>query len=93
MPVPEELKRRMQEELERGLKQVEDCPMTAGSLEPILNRTARRLSAIAAEGLTKAAAEKAAFSPSAVPSLRQGEDELPGPATARTDLRAWADGV
>jgi len=85
MPVPEELKKKLLEELEKGLNEVEDCPMTEGSLLPILNRTARRLSQVATEGLTKAAADKAAFSPSGMPLVREGKDELPGTAIPDAD--------
>ena len=93
MPVPEELKKQMLEELERGLKDVEDCPMTFGSLVPILNRTARRISQLTSEGLTKAAADKAAFPPSGVSPLREGKDQLSGTETPEPDQRAGADRV
>ena len=93
MPVPEELKKQMLDELERGLREIEDCPMTFGSLVPVLNRTARRISQLTTEGLTKAAADKAAFPPSGVSPLREGENQLSGTETPGADHRAGADRV
>ena len=85
MPIPEELKKQLLAELERSLEEVEDCPMTPGSLLPILNRSAHRISRLTTEGLTKAAADKAAFSPSGMSPLREGENQLPGAETQDAD--------
>ena len=78
MHISEDLKKQLLSELEKGLKEVESCSMTPGSLLPILNRSAQRISRLTTEGLMKAAADKAAFSPSAVSPLRQGNYQLPG---------------
>jgi hypothetical protein len=85
MPIPEELKKQLLTELEKCLEEVEDCPVSPGSLLPILNRSAHRISRLTTEGLTKAAADKAAFPPSGMSPLRQGENDLSGAENADID--------
>jgi hypothetical protein len=85
MPVSEELRPQILEEFDQALKELEDCPMTYGSLEPILNRASQRMSRLTVESLTKAASPKEAFSPSGVPPLRAGEDRQPGHAAQDSD--------
>ena len=91
MPLPEELKQKLLAEIEVAIDAVGDCPMTEGALLPILNQAARKISQTAAEGLTKIAADKAAFSPSALSPLRQGEDQPARPATAQPANGARGD--
>ena len=82
MPVDEELKNQLLEELERGLEEVRGCPREFGALEQILERNARRLVRLASEGLARAASLEADFSPSGVPALRSGDDREPGSEAA-----------
>jgi len=85
MPMPEELKEEMKEELqkelieefEKHLEAVRACPMTPGSLEPIMTRGAQRMARLTQEILAKAASEEADFPPSGVPALRGGETLQP----------------
>ncbi len=82
MPVDEELKNRLLEEMERGLEEVRCCPREFGALERILERTTGRLARLASQGLTQAASKEADFSPSGVSALRPGDDRQPGPEAA-----------
>ena len=80
MPIPEELKKELLEEFEKHLKEVRSCPMTPGSLEPIMTRAALRMARLTQQTLAKAASDEADFPPSGVPSLRrraasQSEDQ------------------
>ena len=88
MSIPEELKKELLEEFEKHLESVRSCPMTPGSLEPIMTRGAQRMARLTQETLAKAVSEEADFSPSGV-SLLQGEEALQSePAT-----EAGGDGV
>ena len=82
MPVDEELKKRLLEELEHGLDEARCCPREFGALERILERTSGRLARLACEGLTQAASQEADFSPSDVPALRADDNREPGPEAA-----------
>ena len=77
MPVPEELekelKRELHEEFEKHLEEVRRCPMTPGSLEPILTRGAQRMARLTQQALAKAASEEADSPPSGVSVLRRRE--------------------
>ncbi len=81
MPIPKELQEELQKELieefEEHLKAVRACPMTPGSLEPIMIRGAQRMARLTQESMAKAASEEADFPPSGVPALRRGETLQP----------------
>ncbi len=71
MSIPEELeqelKKELLEEFEKHLASVRSCPMTPGSLEPIMTRGAQRMARLTQQALGKAASPEADFSPSGVP--------------------------
>jgi len=71
MTVPEEMKKRMEQELAAGLEAVRDCPMTFGSLEKVLNEASGRMARVTEEMLAQAASDEADFPPSNVPELRE----------------------
>ena len=72
MSIPEELKKELLEEFEKHLEEVRSCPMTPGSLEPILTRAAQRMARLTQETLARTASEEADFPPSGVSPLRGG---------------------
>jgi hypothetical protein len=76
MSLAEELEKKLQSELmaefETHLQAVRGCPMTPGSLEPILTRAAERMARLTQETLARAASEEADFPPSGESSLRRG---------------------
>lgn len=82
MPSPEEimeeLQKELNEEFEKHLEAVRACPMTPGSLEPIMTRGAQRMARLTQEILAKAASLEADFPPSGVPPLRGGKTLQPG---------------
>jgi len=63
MSIPEELRRELFREFEKHLEEVRRCPMTPGSLEPILTRAARRMARLTQETLAQAASHEADFPP------------------------------
>lgn len=73
MSVPDDVKKELMAEFEKGLEEVRSCPMTFGSLEPILARSAERMARLTQEKLTQAASHEADFPPSGVSALRQRE--------------------
>ena len=81
MPIPEELEKELQKELveefKKHLEAVRSCPMTPGSLEPIMTRGAQRMARLTQEALAKAASKEADFPPSGVPALPGREDLQP----------------
>lgn len=81
MSIPEELKKELLEEFEKHLESARSCPMTPGSLEPIMTRGAQRMARLTQEALAKAASQEADFPPSGVSSLRGGEPLQPEAAT------------
>ena len=64
-----ELLKEFEEELRRHLEEVRACPMTPGSLEPIMTRAAQAMARLTQETLAKAASREADFPPSGVPPL------------------------
>jgi hypothetical protein len=76
MAVDEELERQLLKELEKELKrhleEVRACPMTPGSLEPIMTRAAQAMARLTQETLAKAASREADFSPCARVSALPG---------------------
>ena len=88
MPVPEELKRELLKEFEKHLELARSCPMTPGSLEPIMTRAAQRMARLTQETLAKAASQEADFSPCDVSALRRGESLQP-----EGEAEAGGDGV
>lgn len=88
MSIPEELKKELLEEFEKHLESVRSCPMTPGSLEPIMTRAAHRMARLTQEALAKAASQEADFPPSDVSALRGGKPLQPEPET-----EAGGDGV
>lgn len=88
MPVPEELKRELLKEFEKHLESVRSCPMTPGSLEPIMTRAAHRMARLTQETLAKAASQEADFPPSGLSALRGGE-----PLQPEGEAEAGGDGV
>ncbi len=92
MPVPEELERELTkdlcEEFEKHLEAVRSCPMTPGSLEPILTRGAQRMARLTQNALAKAASQEADFPPSGLSAMRPGTSV---PAEDATQARC--DGV
>ena len=93
MSIPEELKKELLEEFEKHLESVRSCPMTPGSLEPIMTRGAQRMALLTQETLAKAASEEADFSPSGVSSLRGGEPLQPEGTTEASGDRVGRDPV
>lgn len=92
MSIPEELEKELKKELfeefEKHLESVRSCPMTPGSLEPIMTRGAQRMARLTQEALAKTASEEADFPPSDVSPLSGGEPLQPEGAT-----EAGGDGV
>ena len=92
MSVPEELARELTKELceefEKHLEAVRSCPMTPGSLEPILTRGAQRMARLTQNALAKAASEEADFPPSGMSPLRGGES-----LQSEEETEAGDDGV
>ncbi len=88
MPVPEELKRELLKEFEKHLELARSCPMTPGSLEPIMTRAAQRMARLTQETLAKAASQEADFPPSGLSVLRGGE-----PLQPEGETEAGGDGV
>lgn len=88
MPVPEELKKELIEEFEKHLEAVRDCPMTPGSLEPILTRAAQRMGRLTQETLARSASDEADFPPSGLPPLPD-----PKPLQPADKTQASPDGV
>jgi hypothetical protein len=88
MSLAEELEKKLQNELmaefQSHLQAVRGCPMTPGSLEPILTRAAERMARLTQETLAQAASEEANFPPSGVSPLRRGA-ALPSEAQAAPD--------
>jgi hypothetical protein len=78
MSIPEELKSELLEEFEKHLEEVRSCPMTPGSLEPILTQAAQRMARLTQETLAQAASQEADFPPSGVSPLRGGASLRPG---------------
>lgn len=80
MAIDEELERELlkefEKELQKHLKEVRACPMTPGSLEPIMTRAAQAMARLTQETLAKAASREADFSPSGVPPLPRGRAPL-----------------
>jgi len=72
MSIPEALRKELLEEFAKHLEEVRSCPMTPGSLEPILTRAAHRMARLTQETLAKTASEEADFPPSGVSALRRG---------------------
>jgi hypothetical protein len=77
MSIPEELKKELLEEFEKHLEEVRSCPMTPGSLEPLLTRAAHRMARLTQETLARTASEEADFPPSGVSALRRGASVQP----------------
>ena len=81
MPISDELEKKLKQELmaefETHLQDVRACPMTPGSLEPILTRAAERMARLTQETLAKTASEEADFPPSGVSPLRRGASVQP----------------
>lgn len=73
MAVNEELERELlkefEKELQKHLEEVRACPMTPGSLEPIMTRAAAAMARLTQETLAKAASREADFPPSGVSAL------------------------
>jgi hypothetical protein len=88
MPIPEELRQELLKEFEKHLEEVRKCPMTPGSLEPILTRAARRMARLTQETLAQAASKEADFPPSGVPVL-QGR----APVQPESETEGAGDGV
>jgi len=91
MSVPEDLRRELMKEFEKHLEEVRKCPMTPGSLEPILTRAAQRMARLTQEELAKAASQEADFPPSGVSSLRGGAPVLSEPHAEKTGDGFGAD--
>lgn len=77
MSIPEEMKKEMLAELEKFVEEVRSCPMTPGSLEPILTRAAERMARLTQQTLVRTASEEADFPPSGVSPLRRAETLQP----------------
>ncbi len=96
MPIPEEMREELEKELQRELSEefqkhleaVRACPMTPGSLEPIMTRGAQRMARLTQETLAKAASQEADSPPSGNSPLPGGKTLQPGNEDERT-----ADGL
>lgn len=63
MHIPEEMKKRLLQQVEENLKEVEDCPMTYGSLEDMLIASTDRLSRMYSEVGHSVSVLKRGFNP------------------------------
>jgi hypothetical protein len=88
MSISEGLKKEMLREFEKHLEEVRKCPMTPGSLEPILTRAAQQMARLTQETLAQAASTEADFPPSGVPVLR---NEAPVPP--ESEIQGAGDGL
>ena len=88
MPVPEELKKALIKEFEKHLEAVRECPMTPGSLEPILTRAAQNMGRLTQEALAQSASDEADFPPSGLSPLPD-----PAPLQPADQTEASPDGL
>ena len=79
MSLPEEIRARVEAELEESLKQALSCGRGFGELDEVLSEAAERVGRLAYELLAQSASKaEADFPPSGVSRLRTRADKQPG---------------